>query len=434
MLYSLILKHTSFSLKSAFSIILTFFACSYLLYSWKGYLELKGNSLGDPTERERELYRPVLTEFPHEEVSYIDLKQDVQATAYGWQNNERVLFLVPLRDAAAHLPMFFSHMSNMTYPHGLIDLAFLVSDSKDKTLEVLNESLKAIQESSNPDMPFGEIEIFEKDFGQAVGQGFSDRHGFEAQGPRRKNMAKARNWLTAVSLKPHHSWVYWRDVDVETIPPTIIEDLMSHDKDVIVPNVWRPLPDWLGQQQPYDLNSWQESDGGLQLAESLDEDAVIVEGYPAFATWRPHLAYLRDPYGDPRTELQLDGIGGVSILAKASVFRKGAHFPAFSFEKHAETEGLGKMCKKMGLEVVGLPHYVIWHIYEPSDDDLRHMEWMAQEEVRKEKEGEVREIYDKNFKVGFELIGDVWENEKKRILKNSDPFELQRPVFVDWSE
>lgn len=367
-------------------------------------------------------------------MSYIDLKQDVQATAYGWQNNERVLILVPLRDAAAHLPMFFSHMSNMTYPHGLIDLAFLVSDSKDKTLEVLNESLKAIQESSNPDMPFGEIEIFEKDFGQAVGQGFSDRHGFEAQGPRRKNMAKARNWLTAVSLKPHHSWVYWRDVDVETIPPTIIEDLMSHDKDVIVPNVWRPLPDWLGQQQPYDLNSWQESDGGLQLAESLDEDAVIVEGYPAFATWRPHLAYLRDPYGDPRTELQLDGIGGVSILAKASVFRKGAHFPAFSFEKHAETEGLGKMCKKMGLEVVGLPHYVIWHIYEPSDDDLRHMEWMAQEEVRKEKEGEVREIYDKNFKVGFELIGDVWENEKKRILKNSDPFELQRPVFVDWSE
>ena len=421
-------------MKSAFSIILTFFACSYLLYSWKGSLELNESFSGASTHRERELYRPVLTEFPHEEVSYIDLKHDVQATAYGWQNNERVLFLVPLRDAAAHLPMFFSHMTNMTYPHSLIDLAFLVSDSKDKTLEVLNESLKAIQESTDPDMPFGEIEIFEKDFGQAVGQGFSDRHGFEAQGPRRKNMAKARNWLTAVSLKPHHSWVYWRDVDVETIPPTIIEDLMSHDKDVIVPNVWRPLPDWLGKQQPYDLNSWQESDGGLQLAESLDEDAVIVEGYPAFATWRPHLAYLRDPYGDPRTELQLDGIGGVSILAKASVFRKGAHFPAFSFEKHAETEGLGKMCRKMGLEVVGLPHYVIWHIYEPSDDDLRHMEWMAQEEIRKEREGEIREIYDKNFKAGFELIGDAWENDKKRILKNSDPFKLERPVFVDWSE
>lgn len=258
-----------------------------------------------------------------------------------------MLFLVPLRDAAEHLPMFFSHMRNMTYPHHLIDISFLVSDSKDDTLGVLYSSLKSIQESSDPDLPFGEIEIFKKDFGQSVGQGFSDRHGFAAQGPRRKNMAKARNWLTAVALKPHHSWVYWRDVDVETIPPTIIEDLMEHDKDIIVPNVWRPLPDWLGGQQPYDLNSWQESDGGLELASLLSEDAVIVEGYPEYATWRPHLAYLRDPYGDPQTEMQLDGIGGVSILAKAAVFRYGSHFPAFSFQKHAETEGFGKMSKAM---------------------------------------------------------------------------------------
>jgi hypothetical protein len=36
-------------------------------------------------------------------------------------------------------------------------------------------------------------------------------------------------------------------------------------------------------------------------------------------------------------------VGGVSILAKAKVFRAGVHFPAFSFEKHAETEGFGKV-------------------------------------------------------------------------------------------
>jgi hypothetical protein len=28
------------------------------------------------------------------------------------------------------------------------------------------------------------------------------------------------------------------------------QDLMRHNKDVIVPNVWRPLPDWLGGEQP----------------------------------------------------------------------------------------------------------------------------------------------------------------------------------------
>jgi hypothetical protein len=109
-------------------------------------------------------------------------------------------------------------------------------------------------------------------------------------------------------------------------------------------DVWRPLPDWLGGEQPYDLNSWQESDTALALADTLDEDAVIVEGYAEYATWRPHLAYLRDPYGDPDMEMQLDGVGGVSILSKAKVFRAGVHFPAFSFEKHAETEGFGKVC------------------------------------------------------------------------------------------
>jgi hypothetical protein len=108
-------------------------------------------------------------------------------------------------------------------------------------------------------------------------------------------------------------------------------------------DVWRPLPDWLGGEQPYDLNTWQESETALALADTLDEDAVIVEGYAEYATWRPHLAYLRDPYGDPDMEMDIDGVGGVSILAKAKVFRSGVHFPAFSFEKHAETEGFGKV-------------------------------------------------------------------------------------------
>lgn len=175
-------------------------------------------------------------------------------------------------------------------------------------------------------------------------------------------------------------------------------------------DVWRPLPDWLGGEQPYDLNSWQESETALALAETLDEDAVIVEGYAEYATWRPHLAYLRDPYGDPDMEMELDGIGGVSILAKARVFRAGVHFPAFSFERHAETEGFGKvrlidlhlihfelansskMAKRMKFSVVGLPHYVIWHLYEPSVDDLRHMAEMELERQAREEEERERQL------------------------------------------
>ncbi|OQE27384.1 hypothetical protein PENSTE_c004G01909 [Penicillium steckii] len=327
-------------------------------------------------------------------VRYYDLSE-VQGSEKGWERGERVLMLTPLRDASSHLPMFFSHLRNLTYPHNLIDLAFLVSDSRDDTLRMLSSMLQEIQNDADPKMSFGEISVIQKDFGQKVQQDVESRHGFEAQASRRKLMAQARNWLLSATLRPTHSWVYWRDADVETAPFTIIEDLMRHDKDVIVPNVWRPLPDWLGGEQPYDLNSWQESETALALADTLDEDAVIVEGYAEYATWRPHLAYLRDPYGDPDMEMELDGIGGVSILAKARVFRAGVHFPAFSFEKHAETEGFGKMAKRMKFSVVGLPHYTIWHLYEPSVDDLRHMDEMEKERQAQEQIEREHELADK---------------------------------------
>lgn len=176
-----------------------------------------------------------------ETVRYYDLS-NVQGTARGWEREERILLCVPLRDAEPHLGMFFSHLRNLTYPHNLIDLAFLVSDSKDRTLEVLSNSLEEIQADSDPKQPYGEISIIEKDFGQQVNQDFESRHGFAAQATRRKLMAQARNWLLSAALRPYHSWVYWRDVDVETAPFTILEDLMRHNKDVIVPSKSLELP------------------------------------------------------------------------------------------------------------------------------------------------------------------------------------------------
>lgn len=373
-------------------------------------------------------------DFEIETLRYYDL-EDVQGTSRGWEREERVLLCTPLRDAAPHLHMFFSHLRNFTYPHHLIDLAFLVSDSKDNTEQLLTELLEGLQADPDPDQPYGEISIIHKDFGQSVSQDVESRHGFAAQASRRKLMAQARNWLLSAALRPYHSWVYWRDADVETCPFTIIEDLMRHDKDVIVPSksltrssrffmltrtdIWRPLPDWLGGEQPYDLNSWQESETAIALADTLDEDAVIVEGYAEYATWRPHLAYLRDPYGDPDVEMELDGVGGVSILAKARVFRSGVHFPAFSFEKHAETEGFGKMAKRMKFSVVGLPHYTVWHLYEPSVDDIRHMEEMEAERIAREAaEKEKNEKLSKS-KQDFADVDDQWVRDKQKIAEDT---------------
>jgi mannan polymerase II complex ANP1 subunit len=191
-------------------------------------------------------------------------------------------------------------------------------------------------------------------------------------------------------------------------------------------DVWRPLPDWLGGEQPYDLNSWQESETALALADTLDEDAVIVEGYAEYATWRPHLAYLRDPYGDPDVEMDLDGVGGVSILAKARVFRAGVHFPAFSFEKHAETEGFGKMAKRIGFSVVGLPHYTVWHLYEPSVDDLRHMEEMERERTERERQEKEKLENAKKLKDEFKDADSQWEKDKAAVAEKTRQEELEQ--------
>jgi mannan polymerase II complex ANP1 subunit len=175
-------------------------------------------------------------EWQVETVRYYDLS-NVQGTARGWEREERILLCAPLRDASPHLPMFFSHLRNLTYPHNLIDLAFLVGDSKDNTLSLLHSLLEELQAHENPKQRYGEISIMEKDFGQKVKQDVESRHGFAAQAGRRKSMAQARNWLLSAALRPTHSWVYWRDVDVETAPFTILEDLMRHNKDIIVPSM-----------------------------------------------------------------------------------------------------------------------------------------------------------------------------------------------------
>jgi mannan polymerase II complex ANP1 subunit len=58
----------------------------------------------------------------------------------------------------------------------------------------------------------------------------------------------------------------------------------------------------------------------------------------------------------------------------------------------------------MGFEVVGLPHYVVWHVYEPSVDDLERMEQM-------EREKEMKELDVENF----ELSRARWEQDRKAI-------------------
>lgn len=213
-------------------------------------------------------------------IERIDLNP-VKSSPKALQNEERVLILTPLRDAAYHINQHFDLLSQLTYPHHLIDLAFLVSDTSDDTLAVLAKELERVQKNEN--VAFRSTMIVEKDFGVETSQDVEYRHSFEAQGPRRKVMGRARNYLLSAALKPEHSWVYWRDVDIVDSPKKIIEDFVAHDRDILVPNIWfhrykerdGKMVDIEGR---FDYNSWIESDKGRKLAASLDKDVVLAEG------------------------------------------------------------------------------------------------------------------------------------------------------------
>ena len=159
----------------------------------------------------------------------------------------RVLILTPLKDAASHLQHHFSLLSNLTYPHHLIDLGFIIGDSTDDTRKVLDAELDKLSkhgESSD----FNSCTIVQKDLGDVRSQDVASRHGFQAQVRRRKKLAIVRNALLKETLKKEHEWVYWRDVDLAESPAGILEDLIAHDKDVVTPSTsmseWKD--EWFG--------------------------------------------------------------------------------------------------------------------------------------------------------------------------------------------
>lgn len=78
----------------------------------------------------------------------------------------------------------------------------------------------------------------------------------------------------------------------------------------------------------------------------------------------------------------------------------------------------------MQFSVVGLPHYTIWHLYEPSVDDIRHMEELEQE--RKAREEEERQKRERVEKIQKEFdMESAREHEKdlegmREIMRESD--------------
>lgn len=220
-------------------------------------------------------------------IRYVDF--DSSSNNSSSTQQERILVLTPLKDAVPYLDRYFELLDRTTYPNEQLSLAFLVSDSTDGTLERLQELADRIQHGTRP---FHDIQIFHKDFHFELEP--LERHKFEMQPYRRSIMARSRNLLLASALDTQVRWVAWVDADVIEYPPTIFEDLMSIDEDIVVPNcMLYPSKDLVVDDWAYDKNNWRETPQSLAFQQSLDPDFVLAEGYKELETGRQLVSRCR---------------------------------------------------------------------------------------------------------------------------------------------
>lgn len=270
-----------------------------------------------------------------------------------------VLILSPLKKVSNHLDRYFTLLHSLSYPKNAISLGFLVSDSHDGSYALVrNHFLNRQHTITNQTEKYRDVVLVHQDFGYDPGENWLDIHGMRNQIPRRKVLAKSRNYLLFSALRPHHDWVLWIDSDVSHYAPTLVEDLLRFtgpEKLILVPNsFWR---DERGEEHPYDRNSWRETAKSRKFLQQTRE-VVVFEGYSAYSTGRVSLGEMR---GGNESVVKLDGVGGTVLLVRGRLHREGLVFMPVPYEKAIETEALGKLALAMGYQPWGVPNHITLH-------------------------------------------------------------------------
>lgn len=285
----------------------------------------------------------------------------VTVTKQPEENREMILILTPM---ARFYQEYWDNLLKLTYPHELITLGFILPKNKEGNTATMALQAEIAKTQRGPQQyRFKEIIILRQDFDSPLqSQDEAERHELANQKARRAAMSKARNSLLFTTLGPTTSWVLWLDADIVETPPTLIQDLASHDKPVIVPNCFQRYYNQETKamdERPYDFNSWQDSQIAQELAAKMKPDDLLLEGYKELPTYRSLMAYLTEPGNGLDYEIPLDGVGGTALLVKADVHRDGAMFPPFPFYHLIETEGFCKMAKRLAWTCTGLPNYKV---------------------------------------------------------------------------
>ena len=258
----------------------------------------------------------------------------------------RVLMLTPVKDAEEFLERYFANLRGLAYPHELLSLGMLESDSEDATWARLEEERPRLKRE------FRSVTLCRRDFGYRIPPGRS-RWSASLQIGRRAALARSRNHLLFRALQDE-DWVLWLDVDVIEYPADIIETLLAPGRDIVTPNCVRTPGG-----KSYDLNAWRDR-GRLHLHDLRAEGDLV----------------------------PLDAVGGTMLLVRADVHRGGLIFPPFLYGRsnprarhfnhfvtiyrpwrvlegdhrgEIETEGLAMMAHDMGYQCWGMPNVEVIH-------------------------------------------------------------------------
>lgn len=241
----------------------------------------------------------------------------------------QVLILTPVKDAARFLPNYFSMVKALSYPHSLISIGLLESDSQDDTFAKASETTSLLNRS------FRRARVWKHDFGYRIPVD-TPRWEFTIQPQRRSFLARSRNQLLFRALDDE-DWVLWLDVDVIQYPGDLVERLLATKREIVQPHCVREY----GGATFY-LNAWRDR-GQLHLEDMRSEG----------------------------TFAELHAVGGTALWIKADVHRDGLIFPSFPYGKRnpylrqgrgeLETEGLGMMALDMGYKLWGMPHLEVLH-------------------------------------------------------------------------
>lgn len=197
-----------------------------------------------------------------------------------WQplaRQEHVLILTPI---TRFYEEYWNNLINLNYPHELIDLGFILPRGREanQAIQRLDEAVNALQTGPKKNR-FASVSILRQDFDSPFSQSEKDRHALSSQKERRAAMARARNSLYTTTINAGISWILWLDADIVETPASLIQDMASHNKAIIVANCYQRYVDH-GESKirPYDFNTWQDSEAAAKMAQNMGDDEVIFEG------------------------------------------------------------------------------------------------------------------------------------------------------------